>query len=430
MVHQHFKLVPTLSVAENYALATGSGVGLVRRAMVREMEAVAETLGWKVEAGRTVGTLSVGEQQRVEIIKALGGMGRMRNAQCEVRNGVLILDEPTAVLTPGEAGELMRAMKALARRGMGVVFITHKLGEVREVCDEVTILRRGEKVYAGEVRSSAEMARMMVGEEGESGKGRGESDRGCSTELTGARNLGPVLLEIAGARAGRKLSAASLAVRGGEIVGVAGVDGNGQGELVGAIVGTMELTGGAIRIGGEDAGRKSVRWRVERMAYIPEDRREQALALGLSVMENLVLKGYREPAMSPWGWVNKRAWRARASELVQRFDVRCGSLADRVGMLSGGNQQKVVLARELGSGLNVVVAVNPTRGLDVGATAFVMRELKAARERGAAVLLVHSDLDELLAMSDRVYVMYGGTLRESAGKTKEEIGRMMVGGTM
>jgi simple sugar transport system ATP-binding protein len=238
-----------------------------------------------------------------------------------------------------------------------------------------------------------------------------------------------MVLELRGVTSGR-VKGASLRVRAGEIVGVAGVDGNGQGELVQAIIGGAAVEAGTVSMDGREATGKSIRWRMERLAYIAEDRQRQAVVLPLSIQNNLMLKAYRRERFSTMGWLRFGMWRERSRALVERFDVRCGSVAETVGSLSGGNQQKVVVARELSEkGKRLVVAVNPTRGLDVGATAFVMRQLLAARERGAGVLLVHSDLDELLAISDRVMVLFGGALRESGWpkETKERIGRMMMG---
>jgi ABC-type uncharacterized transport system ATPase subunit len=222
----------------------------------------------------------------------------------------------------------------------------------------------------------------------------------------------------------------SMQVLAGEIVGIAGVDGNGQADLVQAIVGGKAAEAGGIWMGGEEARGRGIRWRMDRLAYIAEDRQRQAVVLPLSITENLLLKDYRQKRFSTMGWLRFGEWRRHAGELARRFDIRGTSVAEPVGKLSGGNQQKVVLARELYDGTKpLVVAVNPTRGLDVGATAFVMQQLLAARGRGAAVLLVHSDLDELLAISDRVLVIYNGRVAESRwpGETKESIGRMMLG---
>jgi ABC-type uncharacterized transport system ATPase subunit len=414
MVHQHFKLVPTLTVVENFALSLGFAVSKILPPAKRQLE----TLRWAVPLDVRVEELSVGQQQRVEITKALlaiehsgGGRG----------GGTLILDEPTAVLTPQEAGELFAALDTLKRGGTAIVFISHKLGEVQRICDEVTILRRGKVVMSAPTGTltAGQMAEKMVGAAIELPHvGRGAAGAPQSA-----------LLELHDISAGM-LKNASLRVHAGEIVGVAGVDGNGQSDLVQAIVGGMRAARGRVILAGEDATEKPIRWRVDRIANIAEDRHRQAVVLPLTIRDNLLLKDYRRRPYSRAGWLRFSAWRTHSLELVKRFDVRAPSIATTLGRLSGGNQQKVVLARELyDAEKRIVIAVNPTRGLDVGATAFVMNQLLAARERGAGVLLVHSDLDELLAISDRVVVMFNGQLRESAWPktTKEEIGKLMMG---
>ena len=413
MVHQHFKLVPTLTVVENLSLALGGSI----RQMMAEAKSRFDALGWRVPLEIRVDELAVGQQQRVEIVKALMGMERGSTA----KSRTLILDEPTAVLTPQETGELFAALEVLKKTGTGIVFISHKLAEVQRICDAVTILRRGKMVYSGPAKeiNAAQMTEKMVG---------------ASVELPRLvraenRKTEKVALELRGVTAGT-VKNASLCVEAGEIVGVAGVDGNGQGDLVQAIIGGMHVDSGAVFLDGANVTHHSIRSRMEHLAYIAEDRQRQAVVLPLSIQNNLMLKAYRGEKYSIMGWLRFGAWRAHSRELVNRFDVRCGSIAETVGSLSGGNQQKVVLARELSENdKNLVVAVNPTRGLDVGATAFVMRQLLAARERGAGVLLVHSDLDELLAISDRVMVLFGGELRASTwpNDTKEGIGRMMMG---
>jgi simple sugar transport system ATP-binding protein len=416
MVHQHFKLVPTLTVVENLAVALGQSV----RTMRTQAAARFNTLKWQVPLqGVRVESLAVGQQQRVEIVKALMGMERGGRT-----HGTLILDEPTAVLTPQETAELFTALDTLKATGTSIVFISHKLAEVRRICEEVTILRRGRVVHSGPAKeiTTAQMTEKMVG---------------ANVELprlvreAAATQGEKIVLELRGITAGI-VQSANLQVRAGEIVGIAGVDGNGQGDLVQAIIGGLPLQKGSLALNGENATHTSIHWRMERLAYIAEDRQRQAVVLPLSIQNNLMLKAYRQEKFSTMGWLRFSAWRTHSRELVKRYDVRCGSVAETVGSLSGGNQQKVVLARELSEEKkSLVIAVNPTRGLDVGATAFVMQQLLAAREREAGVLLVHSDLDELLAISDRVVVIFEGRLRESAwpaqGQTKEEIGKMMLG---
>ena len=419
MVHQHFKLVPTLTVVENFAISLGVGVNKIRRAAEWQLQ----SLRWNVPLQARVEELSVGQQQRVEITKALLAIRGSNSGGHGAHEGTLILDEPTAVLTPQEAGELFAALETLKQAGTAIVFISHKLGEVQRICDEVTILRRGKVVLSAptDTLTAAQMAEKMVG-------ATIELPRLTRSER---KTEGEAPLELRGVSAGI-VKSASLQIRAGEIVGIAGVDGNGQSDLVQAIVGSTRLSAGQILVDGKNATDHSIRWRVDRIAYIAEDRHRQAVVLPLSIRDNLLLKDYRRRPYSARGWLRFSAWRSHSLDLVKRFDVRTPSIATTVGRLSGGNQQKVVLARELyDADKRTLIAVNPTRGLDVGATAFVMKQLLAARERGAAVLLVHSDLDELLAISDRVLVIFNGELRESAWPhtTKDEIGKKMMGVT-
>jgi len=436
MVHQHFKLVGTLHVWENFVLAGGRGWGLQRRG---ELEQAARTwfdrLGWPVDMMRRVDELSVGQQQRVEIVKALlaggGNQGR-----------VLVLDEPAAVLTPQETQELLAALRQLAAEGRTIILISHKLAEVQAICENVTVLRRGKVVFDGKMRATTteELAEKMVGARVEMPalhRGPGAAPRSPTEMVLELRNVSSGLLKHA-----------SLRVDSGEIVGIAGVDGNGQAELVGAIAGTRRVESGEVRLAARNVTAQSVQDRAVAMAYVPEDRRRQGVVLPLSIEQNLMLKAYRRRRFSVMGWLKFGAWREYSLSLVKQFDVRCDRVTDPVGSLSGGNQQKVVLARELDDhrdeatatgepgrdpyirgAKRLVLAVNPTRGLDVGATASVMRQLLEARAAGAGVLLVHSDLDELLALSDRVLVLYGGKLTavESERPTKDEVGRLMMG---
>ena len=393
-------------------------MGKIRPAAQRQLEA----LRWNVPLQARVEDLSVGQQQRVEITKALLAIERSNGGGAH--EGTLILDEPTAVLTPQEAGELFAALETLRKAGTGIVFISHKLGEVQRICDEVTILRRGKVVLTAPTSTltATQMAEKMVG-------AAIEMPRLARTERTGEGNA---LLELRGVSAGM-VKNASLQIRPGEIVGIAGVDGNGQSDLVQAIIGGARLSAGRILVDGQDATERSIRWRVDRIAYIAEDRHRQAVVLPLSIRDNLLLKDYRRRPYSARGLLRFSAWRSHSLDLVNRFDVRTPSVATPVGRLSGGNQQKVVLARELYDvDKRTVIAVNPTRGLDVGATAFVMKQLLAARERtGAGVLLVHSDLDELLAISDRVLVIFNGELHWKArGRTprrRTRSDKMMMG---
>jgi simple sugar transport system ATP-binding protein len=414
MVHQHFALVPTLSVLDNLALALQAGLAVVPRARLRaELKRIAASLGWRIDADARVSELAVGEQQRVEIAKALLAGGR-----------ALILDEPTAPLTPSEAEELFVAVRRLAAGGAAVVFISHKLAEVEAVCDRITILRRGEVAHAGPLSglSRERIAELMVGA-APPAAARGAA-RAPGEDLLVARGL-----RIAGRGAVPAVREASFAVRSGEIVGIAGVDGNGQAELVRAILGLLRPSAGELVVDGA-ALHRGERAPLDRLGVIPEDRRRDGLALGLPLTANLLLKDRRQPPHTTRGWLHPSRWRARAAALVAAYDVRCASLGQPAASLSGGNQQKLIAARELSRSPRLVVAANPTRGLDLGATAAVMRRLVAARDAGAGVLLVHGDLDELLAIADRVLVMSGGHLVDSGwpDATRETIGRRMLGG--
>jgi simple sugar transport system ATP-binding protein len=425
MVHQHFKLVPTLTALQNFVLFVREKPAVLRE---NAKEQLAQ-LHWMVPLDEPVATLPVGQQQRVEILKALLSV-RDATGAAKAAHATLILDEPTAVLTPQETAELFAAMRSLRDQGAAIVFITHKLAEVQIICDRVAILRRGRMAHAGPLPeiSSAEIARKMIGIQTvlpRLQKKMSPANEGAARPILRLQGVcTPQLKDV------------SLAISPGEILGVAGVDGNGQSHLVQAVLGTLPppgMTSGQIFIGDGDAAKLSTRRRLDKIAFIAEDRQREALVLPLSIQDNLLLKDYRNSRFSTLGWPRFRAWQSHARELVNQFDIRTGSAADTVGHLSGGNQQKVVLARELYSAeKQIIVAVNPTRGLDIGATAFVLQKLLDARNRGekpAAILLIHSDLDELLSISDRVAVLYRGSLTETLWPqtTREEIGRLMLG---
>ncbi len=406
LVHQHFCLSPSLTGLENLALATGSGLGPVRRReLLARVAPLAASLGWEMPWDAPAGSLSVGGQQRLEILKALAGGGR-----------VLVLDEPTAVLAPQEAAELLRALRRLAATGMAVAFISHKLAEIGSVCDEVTILRRGRLVHHGPLADldRTRLAALMVGP---------ATRAPAPADPRPAGQDAPIRLEFSDVSLvaeGQHLDHASFAVRAGEIVGVAGVDGNGQGALVDAALGLAAPVSGRVDRCGSLGDRA--------FAVIPGDRRREGLVAALSVRDNLLLKDRRRRPYARWGWIAPALWRRRAEKLVRRFGVRPADSASPAATLSGGNQQKVVAARELDSRPRLVLAVNPTRGLDLTASAAILERLRAARAAGAGVLLVHSDLDELLEISDRVLVCAGGRVHDSGwpATTRERIGRLML----
>jgi len=420
MVHQHFRLVPTFTAVENFRLFLPGGA----RVLAERARGWLERLRWTVPLELRAENLSVGQQQRVEILKALLAIEQARPSGA---TPTLILDEPTAVLTPQEAEELFGAMRALKAGGTAVVFISHKLGEVRAVCDEVAILRKGRLVHAGAMSglSQEELSEKMIG-------ARIEMPQLQGRQRPANAQMRPPVLALEGISAER-LRGVSLALHEGEILGIAGVDGNGQSQLVQAILGTLAPPGvraGNLVIRGKNATGLSTRDRLEQIAFIAEDRHREALVLPLSLTENLMLKDYRRRKFNTLGWLRFGAWRSHARQILREFDVRASSAAEPAGRLSGGNQQKLVLGRELSAADKpILLAVNPTRGLDIGATAYVLQQLLDARARGTGILLIHSDLDELLAASDRVAVIFNGELVATAWpeETKEEIGRKMLG---
>jgi simple sugar transport system ATP-binding protein len=413
MVHQHFKLVPGFSVLDNIALALSPGLGRIDRgALKARVAAQAEALHWRIAADAPIAALGVGEQQRVEILKAL-----MASAAAAGASRTLILDEPTAVLTPQEVDDLLPALRALAAGGATVILISHKLQEVERSCDTVSVLRRGRVVHSGPAGalSRDELARRLLGAAPPLSTRQPPRPAPGGAELRLA--VSGLALTLPGG--GAALNGVALEVRAGEIVAIAGIDGNGQEALGQAIIGGTRAHAGSITV---------VRGR-SRMGVIPGDRQTQAMVMPMSVTENLMLRDYHRPPFARAGWLRPAAWAQRAGALIARFDVRARALDQGVEALSGGNQQKLVVARELAGDPDLVVAINPTRGLDIGATAFVLGQLTAARERGAGVLLIHSDLDELLAVADRVLVACAGQLLPSSWPVggREAIGRLMVG---
>jgi ABC-type uncharacterized transport system ATPase subunit len=420
MVHQHFKLVSPFTVAENVVLGDHRDVGrrfLLRpRTIERRVDELSGRYGIAVDARARIWQLSLGEQQRVEILKALYQDAR-----------VLILDEPTAVLTPQEADGLFETIRAMADDGRTVIFISHKLHEVKAVADRVTILRRGRSVATVRAPDATlrSLAALMVGREIELG-GR-----------DGGRDLGTACLELEGVGAEGDRGAAavkdvSLTVRGGEIVAVAGVAGNGQRELAETIAGMRTPTAGTIRVEGRELRGGDPREAIGTgVAYIPEDRLGTGVAPGLSIASNVVLKSYRKPPASRGPLLQVRGIRELAESLMERYDVRASGPDVPARQLSGGNLQKVVLAREFSGKPVVLVAASPTRGLDVAGIEVVHAYLRAAADRGVGVLLLSEDLDEILALADRIVVMYEGAVvgeRDAESATVEELGLLMAGG--
>jgi general nucleoside transport system ATP-binding protein len=418
MVHQHFMLIPVMTVAENIVLGhepIRGGVFLDERAARRRVEDAARTFKFAVDPEARVDEITVGQQQRVEILKAL-----YRNA------GILILDEPTAVLTPQEARDLFEILRTLRREGISIIFISHKLKEALEIADRITVLRRGKAVatHAAADATQQSLARAMVGRDVLL---RVEK----SQPSPGETLLAVEDLRVRDERDLETVRGLSLEVRAGEIVGLAGIDGNGQAELVEAIVGLRRPTHGHVVVGETDVTRDGPKRLIDAgVGHIPQDRHRRGLVLGFSLAENLSLHEYRKPPESRLGWLWPHRIVARARKLIQEFDIRGGGPQTPADALSGGNQQKVVVAREIAADPRVLVAAQPTRGLDVGAIEYVHRRLVEERDARKAVLLVSLELDEIRSLSDRILVVYEGQVvaEYGADATEEELGLAMTGG--
>ena len=419
MVHQHFMLIPVMTVAENIVLAnepTREGVFFDREAAEKRVAELSRSYKFAIDPEAKVQNISVGQEQRVEILKAL-----YRAAD------VLILDEPTAVLTPQEAGELFEILRALVREGMSVIFITHKLNEVLEIADRITVLRRGKTIDTVPREGATEegLARMMVGREVL-----------LRVEKTPPQSDGEVLLEVDDLnvlddRGLPAVKGVSLQVRSGEIVGVAGVDGNGQSELIEAITGLRKHEGGRIVVGGHEVERPTARRMLDAgLGHIPQDRQRRGLVLEFTIAENTNLHDYNRPPASRFGWLFPRRFVELARRLIKEFDIRGGGPTTRASALSGGNQQKVVTAREIARDPKVLIAAQPTRGLDVGAIEYLHRRLVEERDEGRGILLVSLELEEILSLSDRILVMYEGEIVGEHGPdaSEDEIGIEMLGG--
>lgn len=416
MVHQHFMLVPVFTVAENVTLGTERvrpGGLLDRRRARRDVLELSERYGLEVDPDAYVEDLPVGVQQRVEIIKAL-----LRDAS------VLILDEPTAVLTPGEALDLFRIMRELREGGRSIVFISHKLKEVQQIADTITIIRRGRVVGERPPSTSDEdLAALMVGRAVQL---RVSKDQAAPGDVM----LDVANLSVAAERGGeRPVRDVSFQVRAGEILGIAGVQGNGQTELCEALMG-LRPAGGTVTLAGDDISHASTRDRLRAgIGYVPEDRQEDGLVGDFSVADNLVLDVYDQPPYARGIALDLGAIREMAERRVTEYDVRTTSIATPVSTLSGGNQQKVIVAREMGRQTKLLLASQPTRGLDVGSIEFVHKRIVAERDNGTAVIIVSSELDEIYALSDRIAVMYEGQIVGFVPPTtpEHELGLLMAG---
>jgi general nucleoside transport system ATP-binding protein len=418
MVHQHFMLIPVMTVAENIVLAnepTHAGVLLDYAAARKRVTELSRTFNFAIDPAARVEDITVGQEQRVEILKAL-----YRGAD------ILILDEPTAVLTPQEARELFEILRTLVREGMSVIFISHKLNEVLEIADRITVLRRGKRIDTVPRESATEeaLARMMVGREVL-----------LRVEKAPAQPGEPALrvedLHVLDDRELEMVRGVSFQVRRGEIVAIAGVDGNGQSELVESLTGLRRAASGTILLGDKDVTRASTAKILDQgLGHIPEDRQRRGLVLEFSLAENLALHDFDKEPNSRLGWLFPKRLVRWAKGLLEQFDVRGGGPQTRAAALSGGNQQKVVLAREIARDPRVLIAAQPTRGLDVGAIEFVHRRLVEARDGGEAVLLVSLELDEVLSLADRILVIYEGRIvaEYEPGVSEEELGIAMTGG--
>jgi simple sugar transport system ATP-binding protein len=418
MVHQHFMLVPVMTVTENIVLGNEpshvAGVLDLKEASDRVRE-LSDRYGLAVHPDAVIEDTTVGMQQRVEILRAL-----YRGAQ------ILVLDEPTAVLTAQEVTELFRVLRALQEAGTSIVFISHKLNEVLEIADRITVLRRGKRIdtvpKAGATEES--LARMMVGR-----------DVLLRVDKFAAKPVDPVLrLEDVHVRDERGLEAVrgvDLEVRGGEIVALAGVDGNGQQELVDAIAGLAVPESGSIVVGGVAVAGRGVRAATDAgVAHIAEDRHRRGLVLPFTLAENLALREYRAPEMSRHGMMQVRRIATRARQLLKEYDVRGGDETSLASSLSGGNQQKVCIAREIASNPKLLIAHQPTRGLDVGAIEFVHRRLIAERDAGRGILLVSLESEEVRSLADRILVIYEGRIvgELPPDASEEQLGILMTGG--
>ncbi|NPV55178.1 MAG: ABC transporter ATP-binding protein [Anaerolineae bacterium] len=421
MVHQHFMLVPVFTVTENVMLGdeyVRAGGFLDRKRAAEKVREISNTYNLAIDPNAYIRDLPVGAQQRVEIIKLL-----FRNAD------ILIMDEPTAVLTPQEVDELFKIMGTLQQQGKSIIFITHKLKEVLECADRITVIRGG-KVVGTTKPSDATMndlAAMMVGR-----------DVNLVVDKTHAQPEEVVLdvdqLKVLDPRGSVAVDGISFEVRSGEVLGVAGVQGNGQTELVQALTGLMPPIDGKIAVLGHDVTKASPRQVTELgTAHIPEDRQKDGLVLAFSVADNLVMNTYYLPPFSHRAWLDQKVILQSGQELVEAFDIRTPNVATPVSSLSGGNQQKVIVAREFSRPIKLLIASQPTRGLDVGSIEYIHKQLIKKRDEGCAVLLVSTELDEVMQLSDRIAVMYRGKVLDIVDAdtaTKEMLGLLMAGVTL
>jgi simple sugar transport system ATP-binding protein len=417
MVHQHFMLIPVMTVTENVMLGVEekrNGVFLDRAKVAKRIREISQLYGLEVDPNAYIKDLPVGTQQRVEIIKVL-----YRQAD------ILILDEPTAVLTPQEVDGLFKVLRSLVEKGKSIIFITHKLKEVMALANRITVLRNGRTVgtvIPGDV-SPEKLASMMVGRE-----------VNLVVDKKIAQPKEPILevkeLFVRDERDNPAVNGLSFTVHGGEVVGVAGVQGNGQTELVYALTGLLPIKGGTIHLSGKDIHKSTPRQIIEQgVAHVPEDRQKHGLVLSFPLLDNMVLCTYYKPPFAKGVNMQEKIIANNGEELVKQFDVRTPSIFVPASTLSGGNQQKVIVAREFSRSIKLLIASQPTRGLDVGSIEYIHSRIIQKRDEGTAVLVVSSELDEIIALSDRIAVMYRGKIVDilPAGATKEHLGLLMAG---
>ncbi len=419
MIHQHFMLVDALTVAENVALGLpGQGARLKLDEISAKLRALSEEFDFEIDPGQEVWKLPIGMRQRVEILKLL-----CRDAD------IIVLDEPTSVLAPSEISSFLDGLKRLRDRGKTIIFITHKLEEVEAVADSVTILQHGKVMANLKVAETtgAEMARLMIGRE-ISNDPLEAGPRAAPGEVI----LRAEGLRVRDSRGFEALKGVTLELREGEVLGIAGVDGNGQAELAEVLTGMRIADAGSVVLDGADITRVSIddRRHIHRMSYVPEDRHHTGLVLDFSVMRNAMLRDFRKRPFSRFGWIDRKALRAKAEDWVKRYDVRMRSVDQVVRFLSGGNQQKLIFAREIECDPRVLVAMQPCKGLDVGAIDAVQRAVLGQRGKGKGVLYISTELEHILAVADRIAVMSGGEITgviTPAEATDERIGALMGG---
>ena len=418
MVHQHFKLVDVFTVLDNIILgAETTKMGFIQKREARKkVEEISKKYGLSVNLDAKVEDITVGMQQRVEILKML-----YRD------NEILIFDEPTAVLTPQEIDELMATMRGFASEGKSILFISHKLNEIMAVADRVTVLRKGKYVGTVETKNTSkqELSNMMVGRPVQLEVSKTEAKPG-EVVLSVRDFCVPSTLHKRNA-----VNNVSFDVRAGEIVCIAGIDGNGQTELIHGLTGLDKSSGGSISLCGKDITRGSIKARGENMSHIPEDRHKHGLILDFTLEQNMVLQRYREPRFQKMGFIKDAAVREYSDQLIEQYDVRSGQGSVTIARsMSGGNQQKAIIAREVDRDKALIIAVQPTRGLDVGAIEYIHGQLVAERDKGKAVLLVSLELEEVMSLSDRILVMYEGEIvgeLDPKTTTVSELGLYMAG---